>query len=509
MASSVDELVSITGLSPEAATILLNAAGGDLANACQLHFDQEDGARAVVDPRDAAMAAQVAADEYGDDEDYDDDDLDDDFPDAVDGPAAHAVPPGRAARSPVPPENGGGGAVAAAYPRLGALYRWMAATVPFFNFAERIGRLAYQTGIVTFFGTLLWAPLAMLGLVGAAGRLAGAPAGPTRPFVEWFEEHHGPTHPRFYRGSCQSALGNSRSNAKFLLAILHDHGAPECAQFCSTVLASALFSAFADENFIVWVGELHTPEGRAVRRALGVSHSPAVVMLAHGDMAAMAGMGPGAGARGEGAPVQALGTVSGARALNEEGLIASLTGQLEAFEPLLVAARAEQHERMNDRLLREEQDAEYLRSLAEDEAKDVAEQQAAQAAQAAADAERAAEAAAAAADAAAEAEASQRSTRRRAKADSLPPEPPSGAEATRLVIRLPDGRRLDRRFEKTCPLQAAIDLVESADPEGEDVDLVSNFPRKVYTRAMREMSLEALGLHPGAQLFTKEIEDEE
>ena len=71
------------------------------------------------------------------------------------------------------------------------------------------------------------------------------------------------------------------------------------------------------------------------------------------------------------------------------------------------------------------------------------------------------------------------------------------------------GRRLDRRFDKTCTLQAAIDLVESEDPDGEEINLVSNFPRKVYTRAMRTETLEALGLHPGAQLFTQEIEEDD
>ena len=34
-----------------------------------------------------------------------------------------------------------------------------------------------------------------------------------------------------------------------MLAYLHEHGEAECDQFCSRVLASALFSAFADENF--------------------------------------------------------------------------------------------------------------------------------------------------------------------------------------------------------------------------------------------------------------------
>ena len=94
------------------------------------------------------------------------------------------------------------------------------------------------------------------------------------------------------------------------------------------------------------------------------------------------------------------------------------------------------------------------------------------------------------------------------KAERLPAEPAAGPDATRLVIRLPDGRRLDRRFDKACALQAAVDLVESHDPDIYEFDLVSNYPRRVFTAEMRNETLEALGLHPAATLFTKEQDDE-
>ena len=319
----------------------------------------------------------------------------------------------------------------------------------------------------------------------------GGPAarGPPPPAVEfsvWFEEHFGAAHPRLFRGSCQSALSRSRTEAKFLLAYLHDHSEPACQEFCQRVLASPLFTTFADENFIVWVGETHTPEGRAVRRALRVTQTPAVVLLAHGDLAAgIGGGGGGGGMMDGGAPAQALGSVQGERALNEEGLIASLAGQLEAFEPLLVAARAEQNERIMDRQLRSEQEEEYLRSLAEDEAKDAAEAAARAAAEAAAAAAAAAEAAAAQEEADEQAAVEARREARLAKAVAVPAEPPAGPDATRLVIKLPDGRRLDRRFDKSATLQAALDYVESEDPDAET--------------AYVGVQLSAEGLHPRAE----------
>ena len=140
----------------------------------------------------------------------------------------------------------------------------------------------------------------------------------------------------------------------------------------------------------------------------------------------------------------------------------------------------------------EGQEEEYARALADDQRREAAEAEAL-----AAEAEaREAEEAAAAVEAAREAEAVQsaqdaeaaaaaRVDARRAKAAALPVEPPAGEEATRLVIRLPDGRRLDRRFAKDCPLQAAIDYVESSEPEIYELDLVANYPRKVGARAPR------------------------
>ena len=73
---------------------------------------------------------------------------------------------------------------------------------------------------------------------------------------------------------------------------------------------------------------------------------------------------------------------------------------------------------------------------------------------------------------------------RRAKAQSLPDEPAQGsADACRVVVKLPDGQRLDRRFSTTCHLQAVVDWVESASPEIFDFTFVSNYPRRHGTAA--------------------------
>ena len=146
--STVDELASITGLEQEQASLLLEAAGGDLATAVQLHFDNEDRldrpGNSAADEA-AARAAQMEEDaaNYGE-FDYDDDDG---FPEPVpDGRAA------RGAHSPVPD----GAPVPVHQPRPGsrlarlyAFLGWMAA-IPGFSFLYRAlpggGRALYRTG---------------------------------------------------------------------------------------------------------------------------------------------------------------------------------------------------------------------------------------------------------------------------------------------------------------------------------------------------------------------------
>ena len=61
--ATVDEFLAITGVTREEALPLLDSAGGDLATAVELFFAQQDSG--AQNAQDAAVAAQVAADEYG------------------------------------------------------------------------------------------------------------------------------------------------------------------------------------------------------------------------------------------------------------------------------------------------------------------------------------------------------------------------------------------------------------------------------------------------------------
>ena len=80
---------------------------------------------------------------------------------------------------------------------------------------------------------------------------------------------------------------------------------------------------------------------------------------------------------------------------------------------------------------------------------------------AAAEAAQAAAEAAAAAKAAAEA---QTAAAREETAAALPPEPAAGPDVTTVLVRMPEGNRISRRFDKSAPLRLVRTWVEASSP---------------------------------------------
>jgi hypothetical protein len=147
------------------------------------------------------------------------------------------------------------------------------------------------------------------------------------------------------------------------------------------------------------------------------------------------------------------------------------------------------------RLIRSDTDVAYEESLRLDREKD--------AARAAAEAEarkaKAAEAEAAARRASVSKKAaSERDALIAAANDALPDEPPENAEnIVDVAVKLPDGRRVRRRFEKSNPLQSVFNfLVVSAEHvEPGTYRLVSQFPRRSFeNHAEGAPTLEQAGL---------------
>ncbi|KAL6759300.1 ubiquitin-related domain-containing protein [Haematococcus lacustris] len=160
------------------------------------------------------------------------------------------------------------------------------------------------------------------------------------------------------------------------------------------------------------------------------------------------------------------------------------------------------------RSLRWEQDQAYEESLAADKAK--ADSSAEAAREAAAAARRLAEEAAAAERAAAEAAAKLKATLAR-KAAALVPEPaPGDPEAVTIMVRLPDGMRLSRKFKKSNALQAVFDYVDVQHQAATYLpgryNLVNQFPRRVFQESDATGTLADMGIVSGTALFLEVVQ---
>jgi FAS-associated factor 2 len=182
---------------------------------------------------------------------------------------------------------------------------------------------------------------------------------------------------------------------------------------------------------------------------------------------------------------------------------------------MLWEERAAQEQRQIDRQLREEQDAEYQRSLEADRERERKRQEERAAAEAAQQQERDAAAAAAAALAAEEvrkAEFTASIERRRSeKRLSLPDEPSADVPDTTLIrIRLPNGATHQRRFMSSDQLQIVQDWVDGLEShEHLKYSLATTYPRRVYTgRVDMVQSLKELELMPQAVLLVQPQEDD-
>ena len=100
--------------------------------------------------------------------------------------------------------------------------------------------------------------------------------------------------------------------------------------------------------------------------------------------------------------------------------------------------------------------------------------------------------------------------RREARGDAaaaLPAEPAAGEGVTTVLVRMPDGPRISRRFDKAAPLRLVRRWVEASSPAEMRMvafELVSTYPRFVATEQNAEQTLEQAGLHPQATMFVKE-----
>eukprot|EP00696_Hemimastix_kukwesjijk_P005571 gnl/Hemi2/17007_TR5647_c0_g1_i1.p1 gnl/Hemi2/17007_TR5647_c0_g1~~gnl/Hemi2/17007_TR5647_c0_g1_i1.p1 ORF type:complete len:426 (+),score=114.04 gnl/Hemi2/17007_TR5647_c0_g1_i1:172-1449(+) len=289
----------------------------------------------------------------------------------------------------------------------------------------------------------------------------GIPRGPdpVQSFEQQYRAKYGNSVPAFFHGSYREAVDRSKSVNRLLLVYLHNDMHHSTPQFCREVLGSPPVIAFINAHFIMWAGSMLSPEPFSVSQSLNVTGYPFLGILGFVSN-----------------KLVLIDRLEGV--MSEEALMARLTNAKEAYLAQQAVQRAEREMQDSSRQIRQEQDRAYQQSLLDDQRR---EREAAEARRREQEERERLEMEEAARLSAEEALRQARAAKRR----SLPAEPAAdddkGAIAS-VNIRLPDGRRLQRRFPAGTPLSAVVDFIEGeADFDMQAAKLVTNFPRKIMT----------------------------
>ncbi|KAK6626449.1 hypothetical protein RUM44_008922 [Polyplax serrata] len=284
-------------------------------------------------------------------------------------------------------------------------------------------------------------------------RLLTDPLGDVLSFISTFEEHYGDAHPVFYQGTYSQALNDAKQELRFLLVYLHSEKNSDSINFCRDVLTNSEVITYINQNLLFWACSIYTGEGYRVSQALRDNSHPflAIIVYREGRMTVVARM--------EGAvdPVE---------------LLRRLRAVIKENEICLTAARAERMERSFNQTLRAQQDEAYQQSLLADQEKErlrLAERKKLEEME---KMKRKIE----------EEEVKRKEEIRRLKIeylDRIPEEPSSShPDAVQLVIKLPCGARLERRFLRDHSLQDVYNYVFCHPSSPDTFDIATNFPKR-------------------------------
>lgn len=313
------------------------------------------------------------------------------------------------------------------------------------------------------------------------------PVGDVLHFIGHYNEIYGDIHPNFYRGSYSQALNEAKRDLKYVLVYLHCTEHQDTDHFCRNTLANHDVRDFVNNGMIFWAADVQTPEGYRVSRALKENTYPflALIVLRNSKLTVVL--------RVEG-PIE------------PEDLIGKLRRTMADMEGYLVAARQERAARSLTQNLRQEQDQAYRESLRQDEEKEKRRREEQEKLQQE-EAERR--------------EAEQRYQQEKEnkiqlriqKAANLPAEPNADdPECVRLLIKLPNGVRLDRCFRKSDSLEIIYDYVFVQDDVPDEFQLQTNYPRRILhcqpgASGQHVPTIEEAGLKPREMLFVQDISD--
>ncbi|XP_046396416.1 FAS-associated factor 2 [Ischnura elegans] len=370
----------------------------------------------------------------------------------------------------------------------GSWWRWGEAA----GETRRRGITGFITGLFSFvfrlcYGTIASIIFSAVNMFRPDPRLFGSdPVTDVAAFVSEFESNFGPQHPVFFRGSYSDALAHAKRDLRFLLVYLHSPQHQDTPTFCRCTLGDPDFVAFVDAQALFWGCSVTSPEGYRVALMLRECSYPFLALLVLRDTR-----------------MTVVGRLEGA--IGPRELIATLQELMSENEASLIAARADRNERSFTQTLRRQQDEAYEESLRADREKERRRQE---------EREREEEERRRVEEAIRE-EQRRIEEIRKQKIDwacRVPDEPSADdPEAVYVVIKLPSGKRLERRFRLQHSLQCLYYYVFCHPDSPDSFEIATNFPKRVLQCMPTDtipcvQTFEEAGLRRGEVLFVYDLE---
>jgi len=234
--------------------------------------------------------------------------------------------------------------------------------------------------------------------------------------------------PRFFEGSFNQALRTAQTDLKLLVIYLHSENSRHTQAFCTEVLNNEFVRTMLDENFLLWGGDIARMESHHVAQMIHARQYPCFCVLLPASVD----------------EIRVIGAINGEVQVDAAvALLAACFQEMESHRSEIVAR---QHQHVEDRNLRADQDREYEEALEMDRQRTVqreAEEAEQREAQKLVDEQRRQEQ-----ELLDQAEAEKRALeeRRKISAAALHLTAESPESTARLALRLPTGQRVQRKF---------------------------------------------------------------
>lgn len=273
-------------------------------------------------------------------------------------------------------------------------------------------------------------------------------------FIETYDQKYGSQHPRFFVGSYNTVLNEAKKELKFLVVYLHSKDHQDTDRFCRQTLSNPDVINYINENCIMWACSVDTKEGYQASLSLRENSYPFLALVALCNY-----------------KMTIVGRIEGYHG-PEETLrrIQAIMNDNEAF---LVVARADRQERNFTQALRQEQDEAYQESLRADREKEERRRREKLLEEERLKEQREAD----------EAEKRRQEELIRRKADAVnhvPQEPsPDEPGLCRILVRLPKGQKLERRFRRSEHTLKDLYYFILAHPESpHNFEMATSFPKR-------------------------------